>query len=29
VYHYDPNAEADIIIYLGDDWVNNTVLTGG
>jgi polyisoprenyl-teichoic acid--peptidoglycan teichoic acid transferase len=29
VYHYDPNAGADIIIYLGDDWVNNTVLSGG
>lgn len=29
VMHYDPNAEADIIIYLGDDWVNNTVLSGG
>jgi LCP family protein required for cell wall assembly len=26
IYHYDPNASADIIIYLGDDWINNAAL---
>jgi polyisoprenyl-teichoic acid--peptidoglycan teichoic acid transferase len=27
VYHFDPAAEVDIIVYLGDDWVNNPALT--
>ncbi|MHC1740211.1 MAG: LCP family protein [Anaerolineaceae bacterium] len=23
INHYDPNAPADVILYLGDDWANN------
>jgi LCP family protein required for cell wall assembly len=28
VNHYDPNASADITIYLGDDWANSNPLGG-
>jgi LCP family protein required for cell wall assembly len=27
VYHFDSSAGADVIVYLGDDWVGNSALT--